>query len=490
MTHIILISRVISRVLPASLGTRSDWVGIEMSIASSAATFYWQLTGVINQDIPPDSQGRPLEFCRYVGYFLDRYPGLKKEPCLMELVTGVYLDAVKAGREPRQMVREASYRASIVHRRVKYVPEEAQVTLRCGQREKRVPLQDVVAAIILDHGEHLLEHWFDQHDEAMTLSVSGSSVADSWLRELESFIRTPEAGCRALRRETEVLVRPMPRKLQARLLDKAEAVLEGTSDFFSLLRATPRAALIRLFREFRSAPRLIPTWIYVAGILPLFAWILIEAGLQVKSPIDVLMYLGAVFVGLWTADAVSYVIHMDRDGWGNSVETRAFQDHHLYPGEVAHWTIRRSVGTVAHGVLLLMVLLVLVDPAPMLQLALGIMLWSFLFVTWTHRWAHTPPNRIPRWIRLMQKYRLIISVEFHAIHHRTLNSSWGIFNGWSCFVFDAIRFQEMHTRIRNRLFGEVRPLWEKQIAERAAMKIKSVPSAAQANRPEGQAAIP
>ncbi len=442
-----------------------------MSIASSVATFYWRLTGVINQDIPPDTQGRPLEFCRYVSYFLDRYPEFKEVPCLMLLVTDVYLDALNKGEEPRLMVRKASHRASVVHRRVKHFPQDAFLTLN---DERRASLRDAMAAILLDHGEHLLKHWFGDVIEPATLSVSGSDITESWLRELETYLLAPQNGIQKLRQETGKLVPPAPEGFKPKLLDQTEAMVDGISGFFSLLMKRPLIAFMRLFREIKSAPRLIPTWIYFSAIVPFFAWFLIEAAIEIHTLADVLIFGASVFIGLWIADAVSYVIHMDRDGWGSSVETRAFQDHHIYPGEAGLWTIRRSVGTVAHGVLILMVLLFLLDVHPMLQLGIGVMLFSFLFVTWTHRWAHTPKNQIPRWIRLMQKYRLIISVEFHSIHHTSLDKSWGIFNGWSCFFFDAIRFHELHTHVRNWLFDSGRPLWEQQIADRKSMKL-SVP---------------
>jgi hypothetical protein len=445
-----------------------------MSILLNVATFYWQLTAVINQDIPPSSDGKPLEFCRYVGYFLDKYPEFKKVPCLMPLATSVYLEAIEAGQEPRLMIRKASYRASITHRRLNFIADGATVTLAFPDGQEEYPLKDILAAILLEHGEHLLRHYFSHRTQFVSLFVSGG-VPDSWLHQLESYIHSPDSGIQELRRETEALVRPEPQSIHARLVDRGEAIAEGTTRFFARFTEDPKAALKHSYRELKSAPRLLPTWIYFAGIVPLFAWVLIEAALMVKNPVDALISLGAVLSGLWVADAVSYVIHMDRDGWGNSIETRAFQDHHNFPSEAGHWTIRRSIGTVAHGVFLLMFILVLADLAPMLQLAIGIMFWSFLFVTWTHRWAHTPKHEIPKWIRLMQKYRVIISPEFHAIHHTSLSSSWGIFNGWSCIAFDSIRFHELHTRVRSWLFGEARPLWETQIAERAALKVRSAP---------------
>lgn len=445
-----------------------------MSIAASVATFYWQMTGVINQDIPPNPDGRPLEFCRYVGYFLDIYPDFKKVPCLMQLATSVYLEAIETGQEPRLMIRKASYHASITHRRLNFFADDETVTLAFPGGQEERALKDILAAILLEHGEHLLTHYFNHKAELVSVSVSGG-VPDSWLQQLESYIHSPDASIEELRRETEALVRPEPQSIHARLVDRGEAIAAGTAHLFARFREDPGAALVYSLRELKSAPRLLPTWVYCAGIIPLFAWVLIEAALMVKSPADVLIYLGAVLSGLWIADAVSYVIHMDRDGWGNSVETRAFQDHHNYPSEAGRWTLRRSVGTVAHGVFLLLLILVLADLTPMLQLGIGIMLWSFLFVTWTHRWAHTPNCEIPGWIRLLQKGRLIISPEFHAIHHTSLNSSWGIFNGWSCLAFDSIRFHKAHTRVRNWLFGEVRPLWERQIAERAALKVRSAP---------------
>ena len=65
-----------------------------------------------------------------------------------------------------------------------------------------------------------------------------------------------------------------------------------------------------------------------------------------------------------------------------------------------------------------------------------------------------------------QRLRLFLPIEEHAKHHDHLNRSWGICNGWSNPLLDAIDYREKHIWIRTQLLGSGRPLWEHQRAVR------------------------
>jgi hypothetical protein len=65
--------------------------------------------------------------------------------------------------------------------------------------------------------------------------------------------------------------------------------------------------------------------------------------------------------------------------------------------------------------------------------------------------------------------RIILPVHVHAEHHNHLDRSWGIFNGWSNGLLDYVGYHAKYTRLRARLFGETRPLWESQRAARGLL---------------------
>ena len=467
--------------------------------AQRVASFYWQFTGVLNQDVPLDDEGQPTEFARYVRYFVERkkhFQGELADP-LQRMMVATYLDALEAGSETRAAIRKASYAAHRISRRSKPL---AGIELGTVPREGSVDgfvasgwmVRDVVEATLLDHGLPLLQHilsGFSAGDVAKrrvvcrpsremgaAMDAAGHANLDRWIAALGLYIAASERGgdeasraLQELRNSGACLVRsdPGPRRV-SRFRDRAEAVSDAIAAWAGLAKKAPVRAALELIREIRASPRLVPSAAFLIANTALFVWIVTGALAEIETGWGVLALVASVVVSLWVTDAFTYAVHLERDGWGDSTVARAFQDHHDVPDEVGLWTVRRSVGTTGMMILIPMTVLAFAQPHFMLAAGAAVFLMGILFATQTHRWAHAPPDHIPRWVAALQKVHLMIPNEAHAVHHDNLDRSWGIFNGWSNGLLDHLGYHEKYTRLRARLFGDIRPLWESQLEARAA----------------------
>jgi len=408
-----------------------------MSIARTVASFYWQLTGVINQDIPLDREGEPVEFARYVGYFIDGRAQFQGElsDILKNMALATYLDAIRADEEPRAAIRRASRKASALARHTSNT--HAATLQKLISPEVNT---DVAQALLLDHGDALAHHLIPQLSSAQRAQLRDT---------LHTSVRIGS-----------------PRAVPARATDQVQACSDMLEEWLTVLMNKPSQALKTLTRELMALPRLVPTiWFAIANIMA-YVWIMTDTIGQIDTGWGALALATSMLGFIWLGDVLTYAVHLERDGWGDSPETRAFQDHHDFPQEVALWTVRRSVGAVGHGILILLLLLILWPPHFTIAAGSATALMAFLFATQSHRWAHTPVQELPRWARVLQGLRIILPVHVHAAHHDHLDRSWGIFNGWSNVLLDYVGYHAKYTRLRARLFGETRPLWESQRAAR------------------------
>lgn len=482
--------------------------------AASVASFFWQFTGVLNQDVPLDKYGKPTEFARYVDYFIERkkhFQGEMSVPLKKMMVT-TYLEALEAREETRAHIRRSSIRAGVLARRSKSLSGiDLTFASSAGSREDTAKLhdepeytvRDIVEAVLVDHGMPLLDHIIDSifrrgdfagshesHPKRIEISAGASSVPqeflDDWAAVLERYLANcydndgglaTNCSLQDLRIVSSRMIRPDPGSTwQGRVADALEAITDTTSDWLKLAYKARGAAIMELIREIRALPRLIPSAAFLVANSALFVWIEARAISEIATLWGALAFVASLIVALWLTDAVTYAVHLDRDGWGNSTVARAFQDHHDVPDEVGLWTVRRSVGTTGMIILTPMTLLALIQPHFTLAAGTALFLMGILFATQTHRWAHAPPDHIPGWVAALQKIHMMIPAHAHAVHHDNLDRSWGIFNGWSNRILDSLGYHERYTRLRIRLFGDVRPLWESQLKERARLASQDRPA--------------
>lgn len=160
---------------------------------------------------------------------------------------------------------------------------------------------------------------------------------------------------------------------------------------------------------------------------------------------------GVVVASLFVADLFTGLIHWMTDTWFDEVVlTRVVsiaREHHIYPHHILGYGFRDYVGytswpaVVVIGPVLLWLLLAS-TPSPFVYgfvlFSAGICAISF-FGTHFHRFGHRR-SRNPL-VRFLQRAHLLISPEYHALHHGgTHTTHYCVVNGWANVVCDAIGF--------------------------------------------------
>ena len=163
-----------------------------------------------------------------------------------------------------------------------------------------------------------------------------------------------------------------------------------------------------------------------------------------------------VLAGYLLADFVSGTVHWFCDTFfaedtpliGRKV-IRPFRDHHRHPAAITRYRLLEQDGT---NYFLSIPLLWLAWRqggvffcATAWGFALGAM-GTNLF----HKWAHA--ERVPAGVRWLQRHRLILSPEAHAIHHRMYTGGYCVTTGWVNVIADRIDFFGRAERLV-RLFG-------------------------------------
>ncbi|HLL55744.1 MAG TPA: fatty acid desaturase family protein, partial [Myxococcaceae bacterium] len=197
------------------------------------------------------------------------------------------------------------------------------------------------------------------------------------------------------------------------------------------------------------------------------------------------LLLSAVAVGYVGADFVSGFVHWMADTWG-SVDTpfigkaliRPFREHHVDQKAITRHDFVETNGNNCLICLPVISVTLLLPLGPDRELSLfasafvvSLLLWVF-GTNQFHKWAHL--ERPPRGVRWLQKTRLILSPEHHAVHHRAPYSShYAITSGWVNGPLAAVRFYPRLEALVTRLTGAL-PRRD-DLGERAARNAAEMP---------------
>ncbi len=162
--------------------------------------------------------------------------------------------------------------------------------------------------------------------------------------------------------------------------------------------------------------------------------------------------VSAFFGGLLFADFASGFVHWAADNWGSadwpilgSAFIRPFRLHHLDAQDITHHTFLELNGNNC----IVSLPLFWVANHFLRDSTAGIF-WGAFWVSvavWVmatnqfHAWAHT--DHPPRWVRALQRARLILSTPHHNLHHDVPHArNYCITTGWFNGPLRAIKFFE------------------------------------------------
>lgn len=204
----------------------------------------------------------------------------------------------------------------------------------------------------------------------------------------------------------------------------------ATVDAFAVAPYTPGEI------RFHVAGALLNGAVLVAGL----AWL---AATWWQSPPSWPWVVVAILAGFYVADLGSGLLHWAFDTWFD--EEISFlrrmvlqvREHHVFPNRIFHISFLHDAGTlswialIVTGPLVLGVILSGAGPAAGYAV-LAASVFSVLLVSMLafHKCGHRA--RQPRWIRLLQRSGLLLSVSHHSRHHLGNHDfNYCIINGWA-----------------------------------------------------------
>jgi hypothetical protein len=176
----------------------------------------------------------------------------------------------------------------------------------------------------------------------------------------------------------------------------------------------------------------------------------------------------AAFVGILAADFTSGFVHWMFDTWG-SVDTpvvgrlaiRTFRHHHVDEYAITRHDFVETNGhnfCLSFPVTLVGLLYVRSGTATLFDVFVGMAALSLAVVnactSQIHKWAHMKER--PNWVTILQRTRIIISPEHHALHHAPPHTrNYCITVGWLNGPLRAVRFFETLERLISAVTGAV-----------------------------------
>ncbi|RYZ87926.1 MAG: hypothetical protein EOP04_10520 [Proteobacteria bacterium] len=161
-----------------------------------------------------------------------------------------------------------------------------------------------------------------------------------------------------------------------------------------------------------------------------------------------------IFIGIFAADLMTGLIHWVCDSIGSSSTplwgpalVKPFRDHHREPSKITQISLAENLGasSVAGCVVMALTWPILMGKygvflATFMSVFLAFTVWSNLF----HRWSHIPLASRPKWMRYLQRVKIILDPSDHLIHHRKPHRvNYCILNGWANSITNRVPWSKL-----------------------------------------------
>lgn len=186
-----------------------------------------------------------------------------------------------------------------------------------------------------------------------------------------------------------------------------------------------------------------------------------------------------VFLGFLSVDFLSGMFHWAGDTWGSvtwpligPTVIRTFREHHVDQEAITRHDVIEVNATSCMIAIPFLAYGLWAGAGPFGQAYTAAIGLSGMLTNQIHSWAHRPNN--PWWIRALQKSRLILSPEAHALHHdKPFTNHYCITTGWLNAPFARIGWYRGLEWLISRVTG-AEPRAEDRRAEEAVKTAHSL----------------
>jgi ubiquitin-conjugating enzyme E2 variant len=178
--------------------------------------------------------------------------------------------------------------------------------------------------------------------------------------------------------------------------------------------------------------------------IAVFALLWIALAVRSAGSLGVPEALAAILAGYLAADVASGLVHWFCDTCFaentpliGPLFIAPFREHHRDPLAMTRHSFAELNGNSALALIPVLVIALAQAWPPLLCPALASFALAVFATNQFHYWAHAAAA--PRWVRWLQRRRLILAPAHHARHHRAnFTGSYAITTGWTNLLLDRI----------------------------------------------------
>jgi ubiquitin-conjugating enzyme E2 variant len=198
-------------------------------------------------------------------------------------------------------------------------------------------------------------------------------------------------------------------------------------------------------------------WVEIFGIVAFFTLIaLIVRRTAIYGEGRGFLIASAAMTGYIMADFISGFVHWLADTWGSTkmrvigaALIRPFREHHVDPKAITRHDFIETNGnncliSLWVGCICLFMPLEVEGYQSLLlfvMVSLGSMIFWVMMTNQFHKWSHEDVSKLPRLVRTLQRWHLILPISHHGIHHTPpFDKYYCITTGWLNWPLTKLHF--------------------------------------------------